>query len=1045
MRYFFLSALIPLTLTAATLRPVNLKCEYRTNPLGIDERHPRLSWALAASDPSARNLRQVAYQLQVASSPEKLAAGQADLWDSGRVASGQSIHVEYAGAPLASGAAAHWRVRAWDQDGDVSDWSAPAHWSMGLLMPADWRASWIGKEEIDLPRLPGSIYASLEKARWVWQGERKGKPTFTKTFKLPAGKALDEALLVMTAAGRWEAEVNGVKTGIGMFTQMPQVFNVQPYLKDGVNSIKVTVDHPNDTPAGLIGALRLTWAGGRQENIVTDLTWTEKGADVGPYGMAPWGPVGYAEARELPARYLRKEFDAPKQVKRAMAYISGLGLYELYLNGARIGDAVLAPNLTDYTKRVFYNTYDVTSEIRSGRNAVGVILGNGRWWAPRDTVPAFMRHYGAPRLIFQLDIEYADGSTARVASNGSWRLTADGPIRANNEYDGEFYDARKEMPKWAEAGFDDSQWVPATSLVAPQGFLAAQMAEPLKVTERLTAKSITQPRPGVWVVDFGQNLVGWCRLKVTGKAGQQLVLRHTETLRADGMLFLDNLRSAQAADTYILKGGGEETYEPRFTYHGFRYAEITGLTGKPTSETLVAHVVHDALERTADFVSSSEMLNRLHGNILWGVRGNYRSIPTDCPQRDERQGWLGDRSVVSRTESYLHDVAAFYNKWLIDIADAQKENGSVPVVAPAYWPIYNDDVTWPSTLVLSTGMLYDQYADRRAVERLYPYLQRWIEHMKNYEKDGLMPRDTYGDWCVPPEKPELIHSQDPARRTDPVLLGTAYFYQMLRQMERYAGILGRRDDAQRYAAWAVRMKAAFQNKFYDGSTSTFGNGTQTSSVLPLAFGLTPEGKESALFQALTRRIETETQGHVGTGLVGAQWLMRALTENGGVDVAFRMAEMPTYPGWGYMVSKGATTVWELWNGDTADPAMNSANHVMQVGDLGVWMYEYLAGIRPDPAEPGFAHTIIRPVPPAGLTSARASHKTLYGTISSAWQRKGPTFEMQVTVPPNTRATIYVPARSLATVKESRGLEATSFRAGYAIFETGSGSYLFTAQ
>ena len=755
-----------------------------------------------------------------------------------------------------------------------------------------------------------------------------------------------------------------------------------------------------------------------------------------------------APDRRLPARYLRTEFTVGKPVRRAMVYYSGLGTSELYLNGAKVGDHVLSPGLTDYDKRALYLTFDVTRQLAAGKNAIGLILGNGRFYAPRAERT---RNFGFPKAILRLDIEYEDGSISAVVTGPEWKLSTHGPILANNEYDGEEYDARRELAGWDRAGFDDSAWEAAQVVTAPAGALAAQMANPLRVVQSLNPVSVKMVRPGVWIYDMGQNMVGWCHLIVSGPKGTQVQLRHAETLAPDGSLYVANLRTARATDIYTLRGEGSEVYEPRFTYHGFRYVELTAspVPAIPRAFELVGRVVHDDMQAVADFSSSSEMLNQIHHNVFWGIRGNYRSIPTDCPQRDERQGWLGDRSQVSRSESYMFDIAAFYTKWEQDLADSQRADGSIPDVAPNYWPLYNDDITWPSTFLFVPGMLYDQYGDRRVLERAYPAIKKWIEHERGYLQDGLMPKDMYADWCVPPEDPKLIHSKDPARVTNRTLIATAYYYHLLRLAARYARMLDQPADATGYEALAEQVNAAFQKRFLKPATGVYDNATQTSSILPLFFNLAPAENRAALLASLVNNIVKVTDGHVGTGLVGAQFLMRTLTDNGRSDLAYEIATQPTYPGWGYMVSKGATTVWELWNGDTADPAMNSGNHVMQIGDLAVWMYEYLAGIRPDPANPGFRHVLIHPYPAGDLTFVKASHESLYGKIAASWKRDGGAFTLSVSIPPNTSATVWMPAKDAASVTESgrpvahaRGVKFLRTEGDSALFEIESGDYMF---
>ena len=649
-------------------------------------------------------------------------------------------------------------------------------------------------------------------------------------------------------------------------------------------------------------------------------------------------------------------------------------------------------------------------------------------------------------------IDYDDGTSTEVVSDESWKLTTAGPIRANNEYDGEDYDARMEMPGWSAAGFNDEAWQKAQVVAAPGGQLCAQMIAPIRVTQTLKPVALTQPKPGVWIYDMGQNMVGWCRIKVSGPRGTEVRLRHAETLKPDGTLYLDNIRGAKVTDTYTLKGSGTEVYEPRFTYHGFRFVEVTGYPGKPGRSTIEGQVVHDDLATAGEFACSNPLLNRIYQNIVWGVSGNYRSISTDCPQRDERQGWLGDRSAESKGETYLFNTAALYAKWLQDMADAQKDSGSVPDVCPAYWPIYSDNVTWPSSTVIIPGALREQFADSDIIARHYPSAKRWMDYMSRFIKDGIIERDSYGDWCVPPEDPKLIHSNDPKRKTDKALLATAYFYHDARQMVRYATLLGKTEDAQRFTDLAEKLKAAFNQKFYRADAGYYDNGSQTSCVLPLAFGLVPDGERERVFNHLVRKITEETHSHIGTGLIGGQWLMRVLTAGGRADLAYTIAAQKTYPSWGYMVEQGATTIWELWNGDTADPAMNSGNHVMLVGDLGIWLYENLAGIKSDPEQPGFKHIRMRPEPVGDLQFVKASHRSPYGLISSEWQKKDGVFRWEITVPFNTTATVYVPARSAESVTESgkpiseaRGVRLVRMEKGRAVFAVGSGKYQFESR
>ncbi len=1063
---------------AASVQPANLRCEFLRNPAGIDAIQPRLTWQLQTQDAKARGLGQSAYQILVASDSKKLAADQGDLWDSGKVDSDRSLLLHYQGKPLASQQQCFWKVRVWDQDGEVSSWSEPACWSMGLLAPQDWKAKWIGYDE---PLKPAEDNPLVEaKAQWIWMPGERGTQTapiatryFRRVFQVPADRKVVHGELIMAADNQFATAVNGKHAGSGGSFKSAVIMDVTKSLRPGNNAVAGWVKNlgENPNPAGLVAVLRIDFETGEPLVIPTDNTWKVFGEDVsrwtifefddsawsqaeviGPVGCGPWNEISVKdENRRLPARMLRKEFAVTKPIARATVYFSGLGLSELYLNGSKVGDRVLSPGLTDYTKRVHYLTCDLTDQLKQGTNALGVWLGNGRFYAPRANAPMTMEGYGYPKLLLQMVVEYKDGSREVLVSDDTWKLTMDGPILANNEYDGEEYDARKEMPGWSKPGFDDAAWQEAPLVEAPAGVMVAEMIEPIRVTETLKPIKITEPQPGVFVYDMGQNLVGWCRLKVKGQAGTTVKLRHAETLQDDGTLYMANLRGAKVTNLYTLKGEGTEVYEPRFTYHGFRFVEVTGFPGRPTLDAIEGCVVHDDLESAGSFACSQPMINKIYKNVVWGVRGNYRSIPTDCPQRDERQGWLGDRSVESKGETFLFNNAALYSKWVQDMVDAQKESGSVPDVCPAYWPIYSDNVTWPSSLVIIPSTLLEQFGDKETIAKAYPAMVKWVDYMSHFIKDGVMPQDRYGDWCVPPEDPKLIHSQDPARKTAGPILGTTYFYYCLRLMSHYANMLDKPADVERFTALAEQMKKGLNKTYLKTDLGQYDNGAQTTSVLPLAFDMVPTESKQAVFDHLVHKITDETNGHVGTGLVGGQWLNRVLTDGGRADLSYGFATQTAYPSWGYMVENGATTVWELWNGDTADPAMNSGNHVMLVGDLIIWLYECLGGIQADPAHPAFKHVLMSPHPVGDLKWLKASHESPYGRISSEWKLEDGTFRWNVTLPPGTWATVSVPTADGAVresgkpVAQAKGVEVVGREGGRTVLKVLSGTYHFESK
>jgi alpha-L-rhamnosidase len=1050
---------------AGSVVPVNLQCEYHSNPLGIDEAQPRLSWQVQSNE---RNQGQTAYQILAAGRKELLQNDHGDLWDSGRISSDETLNIAYSGKPLASGGRCFWKVRIWDKNGRASAWSAPARWSTGLLEQKDWQGKWIGLDQ-------GEATNSLDGAKWIWFPEGNpavsaplGTRYFRRVFELPANQAVRVATITLTADNEFQLFVNGREAGNSDNWKVPGKFAIGGLLQPGKNVLAVEARNVGEgpNPAGLIGRLNVVLEHGNALTLDTDGSWksathAENGWNaltfddtawamakaLGEYGMQPWEIIR-DEDRRLPARFLRREFIVEKKVRRATAYVCGLGLFELYLNGRKISDDVLSPALSEYDKRAFYLAFDATGQLKQGDNAIGVILGNGRFFAPRSSVPIRTLSFGFPKLLLQLNIEYTDGTTAQIVSDENWKLTADGPIRANNEYDGEEYDARMEMPGWCQPKFNDSNWQPAQLVKPASPLLSAQIGEPIRVMDTLRPVAITNPKPGVYIFDMGQNMAGWCRLEVSGPRDTVVKLRHGETLQPDGTLYTDNLRSAKQEDIYTLKGKGVETYEPRFTYHGFRYVEVTGFPGKPALNAIEGRLVYDAVPAAGQFSCSNPLLNQIYHNIYWGTRDNYRSIPTDLP-RDERQGWMGDRQEVSKGETYLFNVAPLYAQWLTDIRDDQHANGSVPDVSPAYWPLYQDGVVWASTYIIIPHMLYDQYDDLGILQKHYDSMKKWTDYMTAFLRNDLMPRNTYADWCVPPKSLTEINTSDPTLNTSGILMSTSVFYHDLRLMARSARLLGKTEDAEHFETLAGRIKIAFNRRFYNSELGYYGNGTQTSCVMPLAFGLVPDEYKSNVFSHLVEKITVESGNHLGTGLVGGHYLMRVLSDNGRPDLAFTIATQTTYPSWGYMISKGATTMWELWNGDTAGSGMNSRNIVMLNGDLNIWLHEYLGGIRPDPEAPGFQKIIIKPEPVGDLTWVKAGYDSVQGRISSEWHKSSRQFDLQIIIPANTTARVYLPAKDIKSITENgrdptkiAGVKSAKMEAGRAVLEVGSGGYHF---
>ena len=760
--------------------------------------------------------------------------------------------------------------------------------------------------------------------------------------------------------------------------------------------------------------------------LLNEADWT--GRWIGLDRAMPWDVE--EEHSRLSARYLRKEFELDKEIRQATLYISGLGMYEAYLNGQRVGDDVLAPAPTDYRRTVLYNAYDVTPMLAVGKSCIGVVLGNGRYYTmQQNKKPYKITRFGYPTLRLNLIVEFADGTKKTISSDEKWKLTPDGAIRSNNEYDGEIYDARKEFDGWTKVGFDDKGWMNAERTAIPLGTLRGAMAPNMRVLQRISPVSLNK-KDGKLILDLGQNMAGWLKLRINrAQAGDSIIVRFAEKLDSAGNIWVENLRHAHSTDRYYANGREQgRWWHPTFVYHGFRYVEITGMQNARIDD-FIGEVVSDEMDETGSFCSSNRTLNTVYNNARWGILSNYKGLPVDCPQRDERQPWLGDRTAGCFGEAYLFDNHNLYAKWMRDICEAQREDGCIPDVAPAYWNYYSDNVTWPAALPNGLTMLLMQYGDDAPLRRWYPNVKRWLHHLKyQYQHDGIIETDKYGDWCVPPEDEKLIHSQDPKRQTDGSLISTAYYYYICKQMETYAKWVGTAEDATWFQQEAALTKDAFNRRFlvrnertavvpdhllYPDSTF-YGNNTATANILPYVFGMIDDQYvKGEVEKNIIKNIITDNNGHASCGVIGISWLMHALTWMGRTDIAWLLATNKSYPSWGYMAEHGATTIWELWNGDTASPKMNSGNHVMLLGDLLSWLYECIAGIAP--ADVGYRTILMKPdFSVDEIDDIDASYESIYGRIVSRWKKENGKLKWHIEIPANTKAMIQLDEE---TVKE----------------------------
>jgi alpha-L-rhamnosidase len=1071
-----------LTLIALLLAPLavlhatdvaNLRCEYRENPLGIDLPKPRLSWIIESTD---RGERQTAYQVLVASSEHVLKKDTGDLWDSGKVESGQSIHVEYAGKPLDSRQRCYWKVRVWTRSGgrvQGSGWSQPALWTMGLLTPASWSAKWIGAEAKASSVGGGIGYHAAEagredEAKWVQvdlgvsvpvekivlHALNHGHPgNLIKGFGFPIRFRVEGSDDPEFKTARMIADQSAA--------DYPNPGHVAvPFAATGVTAryVRVTATKLWNRQSGgnpycfALAQLEVISAG---KNVAVkaavtakDSVETSEWANVNltdglrssaHTGIKPQGEV--ADLKPSATIQLRKEFTLEKQIKHAEAYVCGLGFYELSLNGQKVGDRVLDPGWTNYKKTCLYATYDVTAQLVRGQNALGVMLGNGMYNIPGGRYVKFNGSFGPPKVILKLNVEYADGTSTSVASDESWNW-APSPIVFSCIFGGEDYDARKELPGWDKAGFNAEAFRPVCVVEGPGGTLVSQAAPPIKVMQAYKPIKITQPKPGIWVYDFGQNCASMPKLTVKGSAGASVRMTPSELLQDNGLVSQASC-GGPSYYTYTLNGTGLETWVPRFFYFGSRYLQVetSGHDGAAAPEVveLVSQFVHFSAKTVGSFSCLNELVNRVHALINAALKSNLQSVLTDCPHR-EKLGWLECAHLLSGCVMYNYDAPTFYAKVVNDMCEAQLANGMVPDIAPEYVVFgggFRDSPEWGSAYVITPWHIYQMYGDRAVLAQHYAGMKRYVEYLTSTAHEHIVAHGL-GDWYdVGPGGP------GESKLTSKGLTATAIHYQDLVILKEVAALLGKADESRQFEQQALAVKQAFNQKFFNAEKNQYDRNSQTANAMPLVLGLVPEDRRTAVLDGLVAQIRAGGN-RVTAGDVGFNYLVRALSDGGQGNVLYDMLIRDDGPGYAYQLKKGATSLTEAWD---TNPG-SSQNHCM-LGHIEEWFYRGLGGISSDPSGPGFKKIMIKPQIVGDLTGANVAYESPYGRIVSNWKREGDKVSMEVTIPPNTTATVYVPATDAAAVTESGkpvaksdGVNFLRMENNAAVYVVGSGTYQF---
>ena len=1029
-----------------------LKVDNLIEPLGLENRAPRLSWLLTGGP---RGLMQTAYRILVASDPARLVTGLADLWDSGRVNSAATFDVRYAGKSLASRQLCHWRIEV-RTNHDTWIYSESSQWEMGLLNPQDWTASWLAAED---PLLAADREAGLN---WIWGEAAATQESRGFRLELDLHQAPRETLLMVVACDELgDVWVNDRELSFARFKPSPvnnaRMYSIPLALFAGHNVLAISARYkadawPKSGGGSLAAVLRVTHADGRLERITTGPNWHTGPLLTGwpsrDFRARSWTtaqPATFRPAfdpwRSGPAMLLRHRFTVLGTPVRARLYVTALGAVESRLNGQRVGDALLTPESTDFSKRVLYRVYDVLTLLRRGENILSAIVGDG-WYGSTGLFAGRYSFGPAPnRVLAQLELTRSDGRIERIGTGPGWQL-ARSPILAAEIYDGEVYDARLEQQGWDSTDFDGSAWDTARAAPTPSCALVAAVDSPIRITGTLAPISVKETRPGIYVFDFGQNFAGWCLLRGQASSGTCVQLRFAEILTATGEIDQSNLRAAEACDCYIFRGDpAGETYRPRFTYHGFRYVELSGWPGNPAAIALTGEVIHSDLELTGVFQAAAPLLERLWRNTLWGQRSNFVGIPTDCPQRDERLGWMGDAQIFWDAACFNMNADAFTRRFMGDVRDAQTTTGVFAEFNPQTVDANMRGAPgWADAGILLPWTVWWRYGDTAIIEENWQAMYTYAQLVAHNNPDMLWRNgrgSDYGDWLA-------LDARQPGDETTPKeLIATAFWAESTAKLAQMAEAIGRAEEASSLRIRHAAIAAAFRRQFLNAD-GTIGNGSQTGYILPLRFGLLSPGARATAQARLVADIRR--RGMVlSTGFLGTPHALDVLADAGYAEIVRALLERTTYPSWGYMVVKGATTMWERWNGDVGDISMNSFNHYA-LGAVVGFFYRHIAGI--DAGAPGFRRIVIKPGFDLGLRSAGAQYESVAGTIATHWSLEDSSFELRLTVPCSTRAEVHVPGSNRTQLFESGRPLTKEFRllrqdARSTVIEVGGGRYAFS--